>query len=59
METTIGEYIGTTLGIHSPMPYSAPDSQGILSLFGVDFSRLGLRGSGLLLGQGRQSGRQW
>ena len=27
METTIGDYIGTTIGIHSPIPYSAPDSK--------------------------------
>ena len=26
MGTTIGDYIGTTIGIHSPIPYYAPDS---------------------------------
>ena len=26
MGTIIGEYIGTTIGIHSPIPYKAPDS---------------------------------
>ena len=26
METIIGDYIGTTIGIHSPIPYSEPDS---------------------------------
>ena len=25
METVIGDYIGPTIGIHSPIPYSAPD----------------------------------
>ena len=26
MGTIIGDYIGTTIGIHSPIPYQAPDS---------------------------------
>ena len=25
MGTIIGDYIGTTIGIHSPIPYEAPD----------------------------------
>ena len=28
--TTIGDYIGTTIGIHSPIPYEAPDSPFVL-----------------------------
>ena len=28
METIIGDYIGTTRGIHSPIPFSAPDRLG-------------------------------
>ena len=27
METTIGDYIGTTKGFHSPIPYEALDSK--------------------------------
>ena len=27
METVIGDNIGTTIGIHSPIPYYAPDSR--------------------------------
>ena len=26
MGTTLGDYIGTTIGIHSPIPYKEPDS---------------------------------
>ena len=27
METIIGDYIGPTIGIHSPIPYKEPDRQ--------------------------------
>ena len=30
METIVGDYIGTSIGIHSPTPYEAPDSKGPL-----------------------------
>ena len=40
MGTIIGEYIGTTIGIHSPIPYKAPDSlQAALALFASMSSR--------------------
>ena len=28
METIVGDYMGTSIGIHSPTPYEAPDSKG-------------------------------
>ena len=28
MGTNIGDYMGTTIGIHSPIPYEAPGSKG-------------------------------
>ena len=31
METIVGDYLGTTTGIHSPIPYYAPGStEGVL-----------------------------
>ena len=47
METTIGDYIGATIGIHSPIPYQALDSRiGVWGL-GLRLWRLGFRGWGL------------
>ena len=38
METILGDFVGTTIGIHSTVPYEAPDSSGWSVL------RLGLGG---------------
>ena len=35
MGTIIEDYIGTTIGIHSPIPYEAPDRQGSLKVQGL------------------------
>ena len=29
METIVGDYVGATIGIHSPIPYKEPDNFGV------------------------------
>ena len=40
MGTIIGDYIGTTIGIQSPIPYSAPDSRGTSHIFSTELARM-------------------
>ena len=32
MGTTIGDYVGTNIGIHSPIPHYEPDSKALYTL---------------------------
>ena len=45
METIIGDYVGTTLGIHCPIPYEEPDRSLLKLTYGSqEFSYYELEG---------------